>query len=341
MGHDLNEFKSEDPSIQKQISDEDIKFFQDKWNSAKSEVRKRVTGLDFPTELVILTALSRGHVLLEGMPGLAKTLLAKSISEILDTPFQRVQFTPDLLPADLTGTNVFNPKTTEFDIRKGPIFTGVLLADEINRAPAKVQSALLQCMEERSVSIGDKTFQLDPDFFVLATQNPIDQEGTYQLPEAQMDRFFVKIHVSYPSLEEELGILNQHGISQSAPKIKPVYSAKDRQKIYKIIDSIYVDERLKLYLLKLIRNSRPETSESKDAQTFIRVGASPRASLALLRLAKAKALQENRRYVIPEDIQYYSKEVFRHRILLKYEAIAEEISVETMIEAILDQTEVP
>lgn len=322
------------------IPEDKIEFVQEKVVKLREELKKEITGMNASVDALIASILARGHVLLEGMPGLAKTLLAKSLSQVLDSPYQRIQFTPDLLPADLTGTTIFNPRTASFDIRKGPVFTGLLLADEINRAPAKVQSALLQCMEERTVSIGDQTFTLDPYFFVIATQNPIDQEGTYQLPEAQMDRFLLKIHVGYPTEEEELGILEQHG-SLHSNKISVVIQSKERKEIHEIVESVYVDPKLKEYIVRLVRSTRPETSATKEAVQFIRHGASPRASLAFLKVARARALMEGRDFVLPEDIQGFAKEILRHRILLKFEALAEDVSTEALIDSILDSVGVP
>lgn len=322
------------------IEESKIQWVSEKVQSVRDQLNLKITGLVTPVDSLLASLLVRGHVLMEGMPGLAKTLLAKSLAEVLDVPFSRIQFTPDLLPADLTGTTIFNPKTSSFDIRKGPVFTGILLADEVNRAPAKVQSALLQCMEERQVSLGDKTFDLDENFVVIATQNPIDQEGTYQLPEAQMDRFLIKVRVAYPSQEEELGILNQHGIRDSH-NLHVVLSNKERSKITDIIETVFIDEKLKQYIVQLVRETRPDTAVSPETKNFIKHGASPRASLAFLKLSKARALLQGRSYVLPEDIKDFAKEILRHRILLRYEAIAEEIDTDTMIDSILESVRVP
>jgi MoxR-like ATPase len=322
------------------IPQEKIQHLQETLKNTKSELAKVITGMDSSIDAILLAILSKGHVLLEGMPGLAKTLLAKTFAEVLDSDFHRIQFTPDLLPADLTGTTIFNPKTASFDVRKGPVFTGILLADEINRAPAKVQSALLQCMEERLVTIGEETFQLDSNFFVLATQNPIDQEGTYQLPEAQTDRFMLKLKVGYPSEEQELGILEQHGKTQ-IKNLRPIIKSKDRNQFSELAESIFIDDKLKEYIVRIVRETRPETSKINDTKTFIKHGASPRASLALLKIAKAKALTEGRDFVVPEDIQIFAKEILRHRILLNYEAMAEDVSIDNLIEVILETLGVP
>jgi MoxR-like ATPase len=322
------------------IPKEKIKFLQDILKETKLELSKIITGMDSSIDAILLAIFSKGHVLFEGMPGLAKTLLAKSFAQVLDTDFQRIQFTPDLLPADLTGTNVFNPKTASFDVRKGPVFTGILLADEINRAPAKVQSALLQCMEERSVTIAEKTFNLDPNFFVLATQNPIDQEGTYQLPEAQTDRFMLKLKIGYPTEEEEIGIIEQHG-GTNTHTLKKILKTKDRNQFTELSESVFVDKKLKDYIVRIVRESRPTSTTMQETKSYIRYGASPRASLAFLKIAKSKALIEGRDFVVPEDIQAFAKEILRHRILLTYEALAEDISVDNLVEVILESIGVP
>lgn len=291
---------------------------------------------------LLVAMIAKGHVLLEGMPGLAKTLLAKTLAACIDAKFNRVQFTPDLLPADLTGTNIFNPKTTSFEVRKGPIFTNILLADEINRAPAKVQSALLQCMEERQVTIADNTFDLDPPFFVVATQNPIDQDGTYPLPEAQLDRFLFKVTVEYPNEEEEKNILLIHGnLKLSPPKINKVVKPQELLKISESADDVYIDPKLQQFIVRLVRNTRPETTEAKDIVDYVKHGASPRASLALLKVAKINALLEGRDFVLPEDILKFFTEIIRHRIHLSMEAFTEEVSVDSIIKRILGITEVP
>lgn len=311
-------------------------------SNLKTELSHSITGMGSVIEPLLIAILTKGHVLLEGMPGLAKTLLAKSLANAVDVDFSRVQFTPDLLPADLTGTNIFNPKTTSFEIRKGPVFTNILLADEINRAPAKVQSALLQSMEERQVTIADQTFDLSWPFFVIATQNPIDQEGTYPLPEAQLDRFLFKVMVTYPTESEELNILKQHGtIINNKNPIRKVMKTKDLQKISEAIQYVFVEPKLEEYIIKLIRNSRPESTIDSNLRNFIRHGVSPRGSLALLRIAKAEALLSKRNFVIPEDIQKYFYEVVNHRIHLSFDAIAEDISIKSISTRILEVTDVP
>jgi MoxR-like ATPase len=315
---------------------------RNKLQSVVEELKKEITGQEKVIKNLLVCLISQGHVLLEGMPGLAKTLLAKSVARCLELAFKRIQFTPDLLPADLIGTVVFNPKDASFETRKGPIFTGILLADEINRAPAKVQSALLQCMEERMVTIGDKTFQLDSPFMVIATENPIDQEGTYQLPEAQMDRFLMKINVDYPSLSEEVKILEQHGeVTHKTEEIIKVLSAKEMIALSKLSDSTYIDPKLKEYIVKLVRNTRPATTSLDDLKPYVKHGASPRASLSLLRASRAIAFFAGRSHVLPEDIQSCIYEVMRHRIILTFEALSEEVSVDSLIKTVIESTQLP
>ncbi|BDA80748.1 ATPase AAA [Leptospira kobayashii] len=324
------------------ISEPILNETKTKITQIKSELAEGISGMNHVIQPLLVAMIAKGHVLLEGMPGLAKTLLAKTLAACIDAKFNRVQFTPDLLPADLTGTNIFNPKTTSFEVRKGPIFTNILLADEINRAPAKVQSALLQCMEERQVTIADNTFDLDPPFFVVATQNPIDQDGTYPLPEAQLDRFLFKVTVEYPNEEEEKNILLIHGnLKLSPPKINKVVKPQELLKISESADDVYIDPKLQQFIVRLVRNTRPETTEAKDIVDYVKHGASPRASLALLKVAKINALLEGRDFVLPEDILKFFTEIIRHRIHLSMEAFTEEVSVDSIIKRILGITEVP
>jgi MoxR-like ATPase len=324
------------------IGVEEIIPAKEKLQKLVSELKKEITGQRDVIQHILICLISKGHVLLEGMPGLAKTLLAKTFSRTIDLSFRRIQFTPDLLPADLIGTVVYNPKKTNFEIRKGPIFTGVLLADEINRAPAKVQSALLQCMEERLVTIGDTTFELDAPFIVIATENPIDQEGTYQLPEAQMDRFLMKINVDYPSHEEEVAILGQHGKAiQGETSIEKVITGKEVLDISSLCDKIYVDPKLEDYIVRIVRNTRPATTEITSIKSYLKHGASPRASLSLLRAARAKALLEGRNFTLPEDIKYSFNEILRHRVILTFEALSEDVSIESILQTIQDSTPLP
>ncbi|MDF3820316.1 MoxR family ATPase [Leptospira sp. 96542] len=325
-----------------QINEEQIIETKDQIISLKESLKHSITGMETVIQPLIVGLLAKGHILLEGMPGLAKTLLAKTLANNIDVKFSRVQFTPDLLPADLTGTNIFNPKTASFQIKKGPIFTNILLADEINRAPAKVQSALLQCMEEKQVSIAEETFDLDFPFLVIATQNPIDQEGTYPLPEAQLDRFIFKVEVGYPSFDEESAILKQHGYNNTIPKkVSKILKPKDLQKISELTNSVYIDPKLENYIVHLIRNTRPETTTDSDIKLFVQHGVSPRGSLALLKVSRINALLDGRDFVIPEDIKQYFHEIVRHRLKLSLEAYTEEISTNTITNKILSITEVP
>lgn len=322
------------------VSKDQIENAQKKLNQIKEELKKEISGQEKITNSILICLVSGGHVLLEGMPGLAKTLLAKSIAATIELPFKRIQFTPDLLPSDLIGTNIFNPKTVSFETRKGPIFTGVLLADEINRAPAKVQSALLQCMEEKMVTIGTETFPLDLPFLVLATENPIDQEGTYQLPEAQMDRFLMKVQVDYPSEQDEIKILEQHGTSKKS-SIEKIISKSELNDISKLVEQIYIDPKLKEYIVKLTRSTRPSSTNIEEIKPYIKHGVSPRASLAILKTSKANALLEGRNFVVPEDIRANIFEIMRHRMILNFEAISEDISVDSLIKTVVEVTPLP
>ncbi len=306
----------------------------------REEIGGRVVGQKSMVDGMLMGILAGGHVLLEGVPGLAKTLAVKTMAEVLDIDFNRIQFTPDLLPADLVGTMVYKQQTGAFEPRKGPVFSNVILADEVNRAPAKVQSALLESMEEKQVTIGDTTYKLPDPFFVLATQNPIEQEGTYQLPEAQLDRFIMKLRVAYPSPAEELAILQRMGNGPSIP-VKKVLTARTLKKIRETAEQITVDERIEKYIVSLVTVSRETNRKQLPFVRFIEFGASPRASLYLYRCARVKALYEGRSYVIPEDVKEVAPDVLRHRILLSYEAEAEELSAEDVIKEILAAVPVP
>ena len=291
---------------------------------------------------LIIAILADGHILLEGLPGLAKTLMVKTLSDSIDTNFQRIQFTPDMLPADLLGTLVYNQKTGEFDIRKGPIFSNIILADEINRSPAKVQSALLEAMQERQITIGEETFLLDRPFLVMATQNPIEQEGTYPLPEAQVDRFLFKLIVKYPSLDDERIILRKNSKSYQLEDVKSIVTANDIINAQKVIEEIYVDEKVEDYILNLIFATRdPSNNGLEDLSNIIDFGASPRATINLVRAAKARAFTEGRGYITPEDIRSIGADVLRHRIILSYEAEAEELTTEDVIQRLFEVVEVP
>ena len=291
---------------------------------------------------LIIAMLADGHILLEGVPGLAKTLMVKTLSSLIKTDFQRIQFTPDMLPADLLGTLVYNQKTGEFDIRKGPIFSNIILADEINRSPAKVQSALLEAMQERQITIGEETFFLDQPFLVMATQNPIEQEGTYPLPEAQVDRFLFKLIVSYPSKDSERIILRQNTKAIKAKKFDSIITTKEIIDAQEIIGDIYVDEKVEDYVLNLIFATRdPLNNGLEDLAGIIDFGASPRATINLIRAAKARAFTESRGYITPEDIRNIGADVLRHRIILTYEAEAEELTPEDVIQRLFEVIEVP
>ena len=291
---------------------------------------------------ILIGLLANGHVLLEGVPGLAKTLMANSISQLINVKFQRLQFTPDMLPADLLGTLIYNQKKSEFETRQGPIFSNLILADEINRAPAKVQSALLEAMQERQVTIGESTYPLAPPFLVIATQNPIEQEGTYPLPEAQVDRFMLKLKVDYPNKDEERSIIRQEAKTIDSKPLKPVVT---KQKIFnaqKIINDIYVDEKVEEYILNIVFATRnPDDYQLNDLTSLIEYGASPRASINLVLASKTRAFLEHRGYITPEDVRYIGADILRHRIILTYEAEAEEITSDDIVQRLFDTIEVP
>ncbi len=306
-----------------------------------NEIGKVIIGQKAMVERLIVGLLGNGHILLEGVPGLAKTLAIKSLSAAMKAKFQRIQFTPDLLPADLIGTMIYNQKDGNFFIRKGPIFSNFILADEINRAPAKVQSALLEAMQERQITIGDQTFKLEEPFLVLATQNPIEQEGTYPLPEAQVDRFMLKIKISYPSREEELKIMRQN-VNDLEKIIQPVISPQDIMNARSLVHDIYIDEKIEKYILDIVFATRSPKDYGLDNLTgLISYGASPRATINLALGAKAMAFIKRRGYVIPEDVRGICLDVLRHRIAVTYEAEAEELSSESVIQEILNKVEVP
>ena len=291
---------------------------------------------------ILISMLANGHILLEGVPGLAKTLMVKTLAKLIETNFQRIQFTPDMLPADLLGTLIYNQRTGEFDTRKGPIFSNIILADEINRSPAKVQSALLEAMQERQVTIGKNTFALDAPFLVMATQNPIEQEGTYPLPEAQVDRFMFKLIVDYPDRSSERLVLRQNTKSFNIDEINSIISPNDILDAQSVIHDIYVDEKVEDYVLNLIFATRnPDSHGLSDLEGIIDFGASPRATINLVRAAKARAFTEHRGYITPEDIRYIGADVLRHRVILTYEAEAEELTPEDVIQRLFEVIEVP
>jgi len=306
------------------------------------ELNKALVGQKHMVERLLIGLLANGHVLLEGVPGLAKTLAIKSLASAIHARFARIQFTPDLLPADVLGTMVYNPQAHEFAVRKGPIFANFILADEINRAPAKVQSALLEAMQERQVTIGDNTYKLEEPFLVLATQNPIEQEGTYELPEAQVDRFMLKVVISYPKKEEERHIIRQNLNPAGAAKINPVVSPEEIMKARQLVREVYMDEKIEQYILDIVFATRfPEEYKLNKLKPLISYGASPRASISLALAAKAYAFIKRRGYVIPEDIRAVCHDVMRHRIGVSYEAEAENITSEHILNEILNAVEVP
>ena len=310
-------------------------------NNLIEEIRKVLVGQDTLVERVLIGLLADGHILLEGVPGLAKTLLVKTVAQAINADFSRLQFTPDLLPADLIGTQIYNPRTTEFTVHKGPIFANLVLADEINRAPAKVQSALLEAMQERQVTIGDTSYSLESLFLVLATQNPIEQEGTYPLPEAQVDRFMLKVIVDYPIRSEERLIIDRM-TGADLPEIDPVVSPEQILKARKTIRSVYVDEKIKEYILDLVMATRdPSEDGLTPLKPLIAYGASPRASIYLVTAARARAFLQGRGYVSPEDIKHIAPDVLRHRVIPTYEAEAESISSADIVSDILDHVRVP
>ncbi|GAB4346252.1 MAG: AAA family ATPase [Candidatus Abyssubacteria bacterium] len=306
-----------------------------------SELSKVIVGQKYMVERLLVGLLSNGHILLEGVPGLAKTTAVRVLSECINTKFQRIQFTPDLLPADLLGTQVYNPKDGQFTVKKGPIFANLILADEINRAPAKVQSALLEAMQERQVTIGETTFPLDEPFLVLATQNPIEQEGTYPLPEAQVDRFMLKLKITYPNKQEEREIMDRVVVGQDF-HLEPVVSPEDILAAREAVNSVYIDEKIKDYIVNLVFATRePASFGMPELEDLIEYGASPRASIYLSQTAKAFAFVQGRGYVTPQDVKSIGMDVLRHRVIVSYEAEAEDMKSEDIIRKIYDHIEVP
>jgi len=327
----------------------DIKALNEKIHEASSfvdllnlELSKVIVGQKYMTERLMIGLLTNGHILLEGVPGLAKTLAIKSLSSAIHGRFSRIQFTPDLLPADVIGTMIYNQQTNEFVVRKGPIFANFILADEINRAPAKVQSALLEAMQERQVTIGTNTFHLEEPFLVLATENPIEQEGTYQLPEAQVDRFMLKVVIGYPNKEEERQIIRGNLNPEGLPVINPVVEPAEILKARELVRKVYMDEKIERYIIDIVFATRnPEEYKLAKLKPLISYGGSPRASISLAFAAKGYAFMKRRGYVIPEDIRSICFDVLRHRIGLTYEAEAENITSEQIISEILNVVEVP
>ncbi|MCK9410366.1 MAG: AAA family ATPase [Bacteriovoracaceae bacterium] len=326
----------------------DIKAINEKVNKESAfvdlltlEINKVIIGQKHMVERLLIGLLANGHILLEGVPGLAKTLAIKTLASAIDAKFQRIQFTPDLLPADLVGTLIYNQKDGKFQTKKGPIFSNFILADEINRSPAKVQSALLEAMQERQVTIGEETFKLDEPFLVLATQNPIEQEGTYPLPEAQVDRFMLKVKIGYPTKEDELSIMRQN-VSGKVIDIKQVVSTKEILRARASMQEIYMDEKIERYILDIVFATRnPKDAQLPNLANLINYGASPRATISLALASKAYAFIKRRGYVIPEDVRAIALDVMRHRIGVTYEAEAEEVTSETIVQEILNKVEVP
>ena len=307
----------------------------------KGEIAKNIVGQEMLVDRLLVGLLTGGHILLEGLPGLAKTLAVKTLATAVSTDFRRIQFTPDMLPADIIGTEIYNPRNTSFEVKQGPIFSSIILADEINRAPSKVQSALLEAMQERQVTIGEATFNLPELFLVLATQNPIEQEGTYPLPEAQVDRFMLKVVVDYPSRQQEREILEMVEHTDSKIAVQPIISPDDILAARRVVDSIYLDDRIKDYIVALVYATRDPAGANLDLKDYIETGASPRATINLKVAARALAYLHGRGYVIPDDIKNCALDVMRHRIRITYEAEAEGISSEDIIRKLLDTVPVP
>ena len=331
------EYSLDIQALNQQVSRESA-FIED----LRAATSKVIVGQKYMMDRLLLGLLADGHILLEGLPGLAKTLAIKTLASVVDVEYKRIQFTPDLLPSDIIGTMIYNPAKLDFFVSKGPIFSNFILADEINRAPAKVQSALLEAMQERQVTIGKETFKLKEPFLVMATQNPIEQEGTYPLPEAQVDRFLLKVKIDYPTKEEEREIIKKNLSGQTSAKLSPVVNAETILNARKTVNSIYIDEKIISYILDIVFATRdPKNYNLKELEPLISYGASPRASIALAIVAKAYAFINRRGFVIPEDIRSVINDVLRHRIGLTYEAEAENITQEDIIAKIVNTVEVP
>jgi MoxR-like ATPase len=321
--------------------DDQIALHSRVFNELRSEVGRVLVGQEKMLERLLVGLLTGGHILLEGLPGLAKTLTVHSLADAINTGFSRIQFTPDMLPADVIGTQVFNPKDLTYTVKKGPIFSNLILADEINRAPAKVQAALLEAMQERQATIGGETFKLDEPFLVLATQNPIEQEGTYPLPEAQVDRFMLKVLIDYPSVDEERKIVDRMASGKPIPEVRKVTDPREILEARGIVDKIWVDDKVRDYLVDVVRATREPTAHVGDLDGMIETGASPRASIYLMKAAKANAFLQGRGYVTPHDAKSMALDVLRHRVILTYEAEAEGRSADQVAQQILDHVPVP
>ena len=310
-------------------------------SNLRNEMGKIIVGQKHLIERLLIGILANGHILLEGVPGLAKTLSVMTLAKAIQVKYQRLQFTPDLLPADLIGTLIYNPRSGEFTTKKGPIFSNIILADEINRAPAKVQSALLEAMQEKQVTIGSETFKLEDPFLVLATQNPIEQEGTYPLPEAQVDRFMLKLNVDYPSKDEEREILDRMALTDANIKVNSVLKPDDIKRLRTVVDQIYIDDKIKDYIVDLVIATRDPQKYGLNLGEFIEYGASPRATIYLAIASKAYAFLKGRGYVTPQDVKSIGMDVLRHRVIITYEAEAEEMTAVKVIQNIFDNIEVP
>lgn len=307
----------------------------------KEEISTIIVGQSYLVERLLVGLLANGHILLEGVPGLAKTLALKSLAGAIHTSFRRIQFTPDMLPADIIGTEVYNPKDVSFVVKHGPVFANLVLADEINRAPAKVQSALLEAMQERQVTIGEETYRLPDPFLVLATQNPIEQEGTYPLPEAQVDRFMLKVVITFPSPAEERAIIDVAGSTDALPQVRPVVSVADVMEARHVVNSIHMDDKVKDYIVSLVYATRVPRNYDLDLHAYIQNGASPRATLSLVIASRALAFLDGRGYVTPQDVKSVAMDVLRHRVSVTYEAEAEALTSEHIVQKILDTLPVP
>lgn len=324
------------------IEEKDLEECRSLAEKCRKEAAKRLVGQSYVIDGIMTAFFAGGHVLLEGVPGLAKTLAIKTFSEISGLEFKRIQFTPDLLPADVTGTLIYEQNKGSFTVRKGPVFTNVVLADEINRAPAKVQSAMLEAMEEKQVTIGDETYRLPEPFFVLATQNPVEQEGTYNLPEAELDRFLIKLNVGYPTAEEEVQIIKSMGHAGEVP-VQQILNSFSIRKIRSLVEKIVCDEKIIEYIVQIVNVTRPSVKKAgeHDITRYISFGASPRAGIAMIQCAKVTALLQGRSYVLPEDVKKIACDVLRHRLVLSYEAAADGVSADEIISKILDFVPLP
>ncbi|GAA5481076.1 AAA family ATPase [Haloferula sargassicola] len=323
------------------VSDEEIKQASQWVHPLRAEIGRFLIGQQDLVDRLIAVLLVRGHVLLEGVPGLAKTLALKTLAQLVNADFHRIQFTPDMLPADIVGTQVFDPRAARFEVKHGPVFANFILADEINRAPAKVQSALLEAMQEKQVTIGEQSFKLAEPFFVLATQNPLEQEGTYPLPEAQLDRFIMKVLVDYPTMEEEMAVIDVAASTQEMPVPAPVVTLDTIRHAQQVVNRVYLDEKVKRYIVSLVHATRKPDDFGLKIGPYLRVGASPRASIAMTLLGKARAFLDGRSYVTPHDVKSIAPDVLRHRVVVSYEAEAEGLDAEHFIRQILDEMPVP